>query len=103
MMRLPKFDYRTPRTIAEAVRIIADAGPDAQFVAGGTDLYPNMKRRQQTPRTVISVMRLPELNRVSGDGSRGLVIGASVTLTDIVENELIKHQYPVIASAARTI
>ncbi len=103
MMRLPKFEYRVPRTIAEAVKIIADTGPEAQFVAGGTDLYPNMKRRQQTPRTVVSVMRLPELNRITGDGSQGLGIGASVTLTDICENEIIQRDYPVIASAARTI
>ena len=103
MMRLPKFTYRTPRTIAEAVKIIADTGPEAQFVAGGTDLYPNMKRRQQMPKTVISVMRLPELNQINGEGKSGLVIGASVTLTDIVENEIIKRDYPVLASAARTI
>src|SRR2546428_9838522 len=103
MMRLPKFEYRTPRTIAEAVKIIADTGPEGQFVAGGTDLYPNMKRRQQTPRTVISVMRLPELNQVTGDGDQGLVIGGSVTLTDICEHPIIKRDYPVIASAARTI
>lgn len=103
MMRLPKFTYRTPRTIAEAVRIVGDIGPEAQFVAGGTDLYPNMKRRQQMPKTVISVMRLSELNEITGDGKSGLVIGASVTLTDIVENEIIKRDYPVIASAARTI
>jgi 4-hydroxybenzoyl-CoA reductase subunit beta len=103
MMRLPKFTYRTPRTIAEAVRIIGDVGPEAQFVAGGTDLYPNMKRRQQMPKTVISVMRLAELNQVTGDGGNGLVIGASVTLTEICENEIIKRDYPVIASAARTI
>ena len=102
-MRLPKFEYRTPRTIAEAVKIIADTGPEGQFVAGGTDLYPNMKRRQQTPRTVISVMRLPELNQVTGDGSQGLVIGSSMTLTDICEHPIIKRDYPVIASAARTI
>jgi 4-hydroxybenzoyl-CoA reductase subunit beta len=103
MMRLPKFAYRTPRTIAEAVKIVGDTGPEAQFVAGGTDLYPNMKRRQQLPKTVISVMRVAELNQVSGDGRRGLVIGASVTLTDIVENEIIKSDYPVVAAAARTI
>ena len=103
MMRLPKFVYRTPRTIAEAVKIIAGAGPEAQFVAGGTDLYPNMKRRQQTPRTVISVMRLPELNQITGDGGSGVVIGASVILTDICEHPIIKRDYPVIASAARTI
>ena len=72
MMRLPKFDYRAPRTIAEAVKIVGDVGPEAQFVAGGTDLYPNMKRRQQTPKTVISVMRLPELNQITGDGKSGV-------------------------------
>jgi 4-hydroxybenzoyl-CoA reductase subunit beta len=103
MMRLPKFVYRTPRTIAEAVKIIGDTGPEAQFVAGGTDLYPNMKRRQQLPKTVISVMRLPELNQITGDGKSGLVIGASMILTDIVDNPIIKRDYPVIAAAARTI
>jgi 4-hydroxybenzoyl-CoA reductase subunit beta len=103
MMRLPKFDYRRPREIAEAVKIMAGSGPEGQFVAGGTDLYPNMKRRQQTPRTVISVMQVPELNQITGDGKSGVRIGASVTLTDIVEHPLINRDYPVIAHAARTI
>jgi len=102
-MRLPKFDYRRPREIAEAVKIMAGSGPEGQFVAGGTDLYPNMKRRQQTPRTVISVMRVPELNQITGDGKAGIRIGASVTLTDVVEHPLINRDYPVIARAARTI
>ena len=103
MMRLPKFDYRTPHTIAEAVKVMADVGPDGQFVAGGTDLYPNMKRRQQTPKTVISVIRLNELNQITGDGSNGLQIGASVTLSEVCENEIIKRAYPVVAHAAKTI
>ena len=103
MMRLPKFDYHVPREIAEAVRIMAGSGPEGQLVAGGTDLYPNMKRRQQTPRTVISVMRVPELNQITGDGKVGVRIGASVTLTDIVEHPLINRDYPVVAHAARTI
>src|SRR6266576_347566 len=103
MMRLPKFDYRVPRTIAEAVKVIADTGPEAQFVAGGTDLYPNMKRRQQTPRTVISVMRLPELNQITGDGGSGVVIGASVILTEICEHPTINRDYKFIADAARLI
>ncbi len=88
MMRLPKFDYRAPREIAEAVMIMGDVGPEGQFVAGGTDLYPNMKRRQQTPKTVISIMRVPELNQISGEGKSGLRIGASVTLTDVCENPI---------------
>src|SRR5688500_8820911 len=103
MMRLPKFEYRVPQTIAEAVKIVAAAGPEGQFVAGGTDLYPNMKRRQQMPRTVVSVMRVPELNQITGDAQSGIRIGASVTLTDIVEHPLINRDYPVVAHAARTI
>jgi 4-hydroxybenzoyl-CoA reductase subunit beta len=103
MMRLPKFEYRVPQQIAEAVKIMAAVGPEAQFVAGGTDLYPNMKRRQQMPKTVISVMRLPELNQITGDGKSGIRIGASVSLTDIVEHPIVKRDYPVVAHAARTI
>ena len=103
MMRLPKFEYHVPRTVAEAVKIMGDAGPAGQFVAGGTDLYPNMKRRQQMPKTVISVMRLSELNQIAGDGPGGLRIGASVTLTEICENPVINRDYPVVAKAARTI
>jgi len=103
MMRLPKFEYHVPQTIAEAVRIMADVGPEGQFVAGGTDLYPNMKRRQQMPKSVISVMRLAELNAVTGDGQQGLRIGASVTLTGICEHPIINRDYPVVAKAARTI
>ena len=102
-MRLPKFEYFTPQTIAEAVKIMGEAGPVGQFVAGGTDLYPNMKRRQQMPKTVISVMRLAELHQVTGDGTSGLRIGASVTLTDVCDHPIINRDYPVVAKAARTI
>ena len=103
MMRLPKFEYHVPRTVAEAVKIRGEVGPEGMFVAGGTDLYPNMKRRQQMPKTVISVMRLSELNQITGDGASGLKIGASVTLTEICEDPVINRDYPVVAHAARTI
>ena len=82
---------------------MGESGPVGQFVAGGTDLYPNMKRRQQVPKSVISVMRLQELNQIIGDGAGGLRIGASVTLTEIVEHPIINRDYPVVTKAARTI
>jgi len=56
MLRLPSFKYLQPRTLKEAVAMKADAGAEGMYVAGGTDLYPNMKRRHQEPRTVISLM-----------------------------------------------
>jgi 4-hydroxybenzoyl-CoA reductase subunit beta len=102
-MRLPKFSYLAPRTVADAVKMMGDAGMGGQFVAGGTDLYPNMKRRQQTPKTVISVARLAELNEIKGDGKSGVRIGAGVSLTDLIEHPVIKRDYPSVAAAARTI
>jgi 4-hydroxybenzoyl-CoA reductase subunit beta len=103
MMRLPKFTYRVPKRISDAVKMIADAGPEGMFVAGGTDLYPNMKRRQQTPKMVISVTRLYELRQISGDGRSGMTIGAAATLTEICNHPIINRDYPVVAQAARLI
>ncbi len=76
MLRLPTFRYLQPTTLTDALRMKSEAGPDGMFVAGGTDLYPNMKRRHQEPRTVISLMGIPEL-RQSSDRS----IGPCATLT----------------------
>ena len=103
MMRLPMFDYRVARKVKDAVKMMADSGPDAMFVAGGTDLYPNMKRRQVTPKTVISVARIKELHEVRGDAATGLIIGASVSLSEICDHPVINRDYPVVAAAARTI
>jgi len=98
MMRLPRFRFVSPRSVAEAADILASARDgDAMIVAGGTDLIPNMKRRQQAPATLVGLRRIPEL-RAIGQGASptigqiepgtasddGLTIGAGVTLTDVI-------------------
>ena len=74
----------------------ADAGPDGMFVAGGTDLYPNMKRRHQEPKTVISLMGIPELRRLDGGN-----VGTCVTLTALSNFPTFQHS--AIATAARLV
>src|SRR4029078_12242103 len=103
MMRLPKFDYRAPKRIKDAIKMMTDAGADAMCVAGGTDLYPNMKRRQQTPATVISVTRIRDLHEIKGDGQSGLIIGGARPPTELCNHPVINRDYPVIANAARLI
>ncbi|HET7623612.1 MAG TPA: FAD binding domain-containing protein [Gemmatimonadaceae bacterium] len=103
MLRLPHFDYIEPGSVADAIGARARAGDDAMFVAGGTDLYPNMKRRQQTPRTVISLAKIPELAIIEGTPERGVHIGAGVTLTDLARHPLIVHHYPSVARAAHLV
>jgi 4-hydroxybenzoyl-CoA reductase subunit beta len=79
MMRLPWFDYRAPRSLAEAAKILAGEGPDAMLIAGGTDLLPNMKRRQMAPKVLVSLRNVAELKR------NGQALGAATTLTQIVQ------------------
>ena len=72
-MRLPWFEYRAPKTVAEAARILAGEGPDAMLIAGGTDLLPNMKRRQMAPKVLVSLSGISELKK------NGSVYGAGLT------------------------
>ncbi|HEY3172171.1 MAG TPA: FAD binding domain-containing protein, partial [Thermoanaerobaculia bacterium] len=102
MMRLPKFRYYSPRTVGEAVAIRADAGPDGAYVAGGTDLYPNMKRRQQTPKVVIGLSRIPELSRIGEQNGR-LVLGAGLLLSNVENDPRVRAEYPGLAHAVSEI
>jgi 4-hydroxybenzoyl-CoA reductase subunit beta len=102
MMRLPPFRYHAPRTVAEALAIRSDAGPDAAYVAGGTDLYPNMKRRQQTPKVVVGLSRVAELRRV-GDRDGRLALGAGLILSDVENDPRIRAVYPGLAYAVSEI
>ena len=103
MMRLPPFRYSAPGTAREAARILAGEGPDAMPVAGGTDLYPNMKRRHQTPRTVVSLHRVAGLRGIDGAPETGIRIGAATSLAEIVRDETIRAAHPAVWKAVRSI
>ncbi len=102
MMRLPKFRYYAPKTVREAVRIKADAGPESAYVAGGTDLYPNMKRRQQTPGVVIGLSRISALSRVRPRAD-GVSIGSAVPLSAVESRPRVRRDYPALARAIAEI
>ncbi len=96
MLRLPSFRYLQPATLDQALAMKADAGPEGMFVAGGTDLYPNMKRRHQEPKTVVSLMGIPELQRLDGWN-----VGTCVTLSTL--SNIPTFQHSALATAARLV
>lgn len=103
MMRLPSFQYLTPETLEQAVQMLSEAGPTARLVAGGTDLYPNMKRRQVNPGVVVGLQTVRELDFVRQNHNGGVSIGAGTTLTRLHKHPLIQAHYPAIAGAILTI
>jgi len=99
MMRLPYFTFHAPRTVQEAAELLVSG--DAMLVAGGTDLLPNMKRRQQVPRALVGLRRVAELRGMTnGDG---LTIGAGATLSDLVRDARVREKYAGLWQAASQV
>src|SRR5436309_10456853 len=113
MLRLPRFRLIEPRTWSEAAAALRDSGATAtdvgegtpglrvMIVAGGTDLFPNMKRRQFTPELLVSLARVRDARAIHANG--GLEVGAGATLTQIAEHPLIRERYTALAEAAALV
>jgi 4-hydroxybenzoyl-CoA reductase subunit beta len=97
MLRLPRFQFVEPATLVEALRLRGEALDSSMYVAGGTDVYPKMKRRQFQPATVISLARVVDGSFRNGNGLR---IGAGATLTAVSEDSRVRNGYRALAEAA---
>jgi 4-hydroxybenzoyl-CoA reductase subunit beta len=100
MIRLPEFTYVAPRSVAEAIDAMASHGSRAMLVAGGTDLYPNMKRRQFEPTTLVGLRGIRDMQGVRERGREGLAVGAGTTLAAVADHAEIARDYPALAIAA---
>ena len=105
MLRLPSFRLLHPHSLSEAAQMLADEGPGARIVAGGTDLWPNMKRRHQTAEVVISLQRVRELVGIDyGDDAAAEVrIGALTPLAGVVSDATITARFPALARAVASV
>ena len=99
-MSLPHFQYFAPRTVDEAVALLAGPGGPARPFAGGTDLLPRLENRLVRAETLVDLKRIPELRDIGYDPTAGLTIGATVRLADLLELPEVQRSYPAMAEAA---
>ena len=99
-MLLPKFDFHEPKTLKEACQILAEYGPKARIIAGGTDLMVNMKKKILSPEQVVSISRIPELKNLdtSGDSIR---IGACFTVAELSASDAIQKHLSALGEGAK--
>src|SRR2546421_10987452 len=102
MMRLPLFEFRAPQTLEEAARILDGERANAMPLAGGTDLLPNMKRRQPVPRTLVSLCHIESLSGIELIPS-GLRLGACLTLSDIAGDPRVRNRLTALAQAGSLV
>src|ERR1700724_11183 len=102
MLRLPRLQYLRPRTVEGATEMAA-SNPGSMFIAGGTDLVPNLKRRQFDVPTLISLNALPAGAAVEGDARDGFGIRAGATLDELAVHPALAAPYRALAQACALV
>ncbi len=100
-MILHEFNYFKPETVEEALTLLSNYENPA-ILAGGTDLVVNLKEEVETPKVVIDIKGLQELEKIEFKNNN-LFIGALVTFSELVESELINEKFPLIMESSKTV
>jgi 4-hydroxybenzoyl-CoA reductase subunit beta len=102
-MRLPDFEHFQPESLEEALDLLHRFGEEAKVIAGGTGLLLSLKHRLISPRVLINLKGIPELDIVTLDPERGLRLGALTRLATLIRSPLVREHFPVLAQAARSV
>lgn len=94
------FEYAAPTTLDEAITLL-QSNEDAKVLAGGHSLLPMMKVRLANPPMLVDVGKIPELRRISSNGT--LVIGATATYDDIAHSSEVQQHCPLLSEAIHHI
>jgi carbon-monoxide dehydrogenase medium subunit len=100
---LKDIDYAAPTTLADAVALLNQHGDKARVLAGGTDIIVQVREHRRDVDVLVDVKRIPEVNELSFDPKKGLVVGAAVPCCLIYENKEIARAYPGLVDAASLI
>jgi carbon-monoxide dehydrogenase medium subunit len=95
------FDYCEPTSVHEAVALLAQYGPAARILAGGTDLLVHMKMERVAPQAVISITRIPGLDRITFEDGQ-LRIGARATIKAVECGPVVQAHYQALAEAGHS-
>jgi len=100
---MPAFQLLQPTSIADAQSLLAQQGTDGMVLAGGMDAFDWLKDRIRKPKTVIDLSGVEEMRGIRAVAGGGLEIGAMTTLTEVVNDPLVRQQYSLLAQAASLV
>jgi 4-hydroxybenzoyl-CoA reductase subunit beta len=102
-LSLPQFKLLRPKSIAEAVELLAKYSGSVRVLAGGTDIIPSMRQKLFEPDYVLDLRGIAEIRGIKPQPDRSVEIGALTTIRAIERSEFLREHYPVLAEAASTV
>ena len=96
------FAYHRPKSVAEAVGLLADLGEDARALAGGHSLIPMMKLRLAKPEHLVDLAGIKDLKGARADGG-DIVIGSMTTQNELLRSDLLAAKLPILRETALVI
>jgi len=99
---MKSFEYAAPKTLEEATGLLSDRWGEAEILAGGTDLATSLKQLLISPKRVVSLKNISDLKGIDSKG-KGLHIGATTTLAELIANSSVQQNFPALATAAKNI
>lgn len=99
---MKSFDYAAPRTLDEALALLAK-NPQARVLAGGTDLLVQLKNGRRETDLVIDLKRIAELKTIAFDPEKGLTVGAAVSCANLAAHADLRQHYPALLEVVSLI
>lgn len=96
------FEYHRPKTLKDAVALLADLGDDARPLAGGHSMIPIMKLRLAAPAHLIDLAAIGDLRGIKADGG-DIVIGPMNSEFDVISSDLLAAKVPILRETALQI
>ncbi|KAA1422895.1 xanthine dehydrogenase family protein subunit M [Mumia zhuanghuii] len=96
------FEYESPSTVEDAVRLLAEGGDDVKVLAGGQSLIPVLKLRLAGPELIVDLGRIDGLRGIREDGD-ALVIGAMTPHHEVATSALVREHAALLAEATSTV
>lgn len=97
------FAYERPTRLDDAVALLAEHGPEARLLAGGTDLIIRLRDGSIRPQIVVDLKGIAELDAEISEHDGHLTIGARTVMTEIAADERIRREYEALAEAASVV
>jgi xanthine dehydrogenase YagS FAD-binding subunit len=97
------FEYASPTTKEQAVGLLAGTWGETEVLAGGTDLLSLMKDDVVTPKRLVNLKEIRELDGITFNAKSGLRVGALATIQELLDDAQVRRQYPALIEAAEGI